>query len=401
MGVCRGRSPIIRATMSRSRMKTRTAFLLILFLGGCGKAGTPHPPVPIIPKSSTDLLVAQRGPEIVLSWSYPSLTTAGGNLQKIKQISVHRYTERLPASLAGRDPAQLLQGQLAAGMSREAALFSQVPLVTSAQFAKVNSIVDTIEGSDLPSYVAGAKVIYADEAPLQSIDGLPVRHTYAVTTVGDEGRSDFSNLISIVPLVVPTPPGGLRAEAPGAEVVLSWSAPTLSIIGTPTPSVMGYNVYRFPPEGAIQDLGSPINAAPVVETTYKDSPPYGKHRYAATAVAGVGPPLVQSEPTPTILVEFRDHVAPPSPSTLVPLVEQSAVRLLWDPIESPDFAGYKVYRFVSGRRTLLTKDVLTDSNFRDPSPTRGVQISYGVSTVDVVGNESAITRSASVLVPRD
>ena len=52
----------------------------------CGKRGDPHPPVPVIPQTTNDLNVSQRGSRVILSWSYPSLTTAGKSLGAIRKV---------------------------------------------------------------------------------------------------------------------------------------------------------------------------------------------------------------------------------------------------------------------------------------------------------------------------
>ena len=167
-----------------------------------------------------------------------------------------------------------------------------------------------------------------------------MRYTYSVVTVGESARSEPSNLVSIVPLAVPVAPANLTGTSPASEVVLSWSAPDRSISGAMEPSLLGYNIYRFPPTGEIRELGRPVNASPVTETSYRESPPYGTHRYVVTAVASLGPPVIESEPTSSVLVEFRDRFPPPPPASVVPLVEDRAVRLLWDAVEADDLAGY-------------------------------------------------------------
>src|SRR5262249_39433002 len=74
----------------------RFLILFVLALVACGKRGDPHPPIPIIPKATTDLVVAQRGSKVLLSWSYPALTTAGKNLTNIRRVTVYRTIEPLP-----------------------------------------------------------------------------------------------------------------------------------------------------------------------------------------------------------------------------------------------------------------------------------------------------------------
>jgi hypothetical protein len=382
-------------------MKRLTAIVFILFLTACGKKGDPSPPVPIIPKTTTDLSLAQRGPNILLTWSYPSLTTAGKTLSRIESIAVYRYREVLPGSLAGRDPRQLTPGETVAGAPPEVELFEKMPAVTPRQFSRVANRIDSISAENLPAFVAGAEIIYTDAPEIRAEDGLPVRYTYAVVTVGEEGRSEFSNLASIVPLQVPVPPGSMTGSAPGTEVVLTWAAPEASITGGTSPTVVGYNVYRFPATGNIAQLGAPLNASPVVETRFTDTPPYGSYRYAVTAVSAEGPPLIQSAPTNTILVEFRDRVPPPVPTSVVPLLEGTAVRLLWDPVQAGDLAGYIVYRVSgAGPRTRLTPEPVSETNFRDPAPPPGGTYTYQVSAIDSNGNESETASSAAVFIPR-
>src|ERR687892_21149 len=76
-------------------VKKLVAVALLLFVF-CGKRGDPRPPVPVIPQATSDLVVAQRAGQVILSWSYPALTTAGRSLTDVRRISIYRYVESLP-----------------------------------------------------------------------------------------------------------------------------------------------------------------------------------------------------------------------------------------------------------------------------------------------------------------
>ena len=84
--------------------KRFTTLLLALLAIGCGKRGDPTPPVPAIPQAVTDLTATQQGTSVVLTWTFPSLTTAGQALGKVEQVFIYRWIEDLPATIAGRDP---------------------------------------------------------------------------------------------------------------------------------------------------------------------------------------------------------------------------------------------------------------------------------------------------------
>src|SRR5882757_862338 len=103
--------------------------LLAVAVLACGKRGDPHPPVPVIPKATTDLLVAQRGPKVLLSWSYPSLTTAGKSMTGIKRIIVWRSVEELPAATTAA-PDSLSPAEQA--IQR----FAKIPSLAAAPFLK-------------------------------------------------------------------------------------------------------------------------------------------------------------------------------------------------------------------------------------------------------------------------
>lgn len=375
-------------------MRLKTAFLVILFLVACGKRGDPIAPVPVIPKATSDLAVAQRGSVVELSWSYPALTTSGGSLRDVSRIVVYRYVEALPPTLAGIDPRVISPGET--DTPPAIALFKDLPPVTPEQFSKLKVRLGVLDATAIPTYTVGARVLYTDSPQPSTGDGRTVRLTYAVVTQTPSGTSELSNLVSIVPLVTPEAPAGLAARGTPEAIVLTWSEARKP----GGASLVGYNVFRFVAEGSIDELGNPVNSAPVTATTFSDTPAYGSYRYVVTSVAEQGPPLVQSEPTSSVLAQFNDLMPPPLPSNVATLVESNAVRLVWDPVESPDLAGYKVYRTAGDAKTALTSSPITDTNFRDVAMIRGVSYVYSVTSVDRNGNESAPSAAPAVIVAK-
>ncbi|HXH38990.1 MAG TPA: hypothetical protein VNN08_10210 [Thermoanaerobaculia bacterium] len=375
----------------------KLAVLLLFAVVACGKRGDPHPPVPVIPKATTDLLVAQRGPKVLLSWGYPSLTTAGKSMTGIKRVVVWRAVEEPPAPQTPGSTDTPIQ------------LFAKVPILPPVKFLKVRTRVDSIEGANLPAATTGARLTYEDTPPARGSDGRPVRVTYAVVTQGTSASSDLSNLVSIVPLDVPVAPTGLSATAKREGVVLTWAAPGTSIGGAMSPPIAGYNVYRFPHGQPADEFATPVNPSPVTAATYTDNPPYGPHDYFVTALAAPGPPRIESEPSSIAGAIFKDLVAPPPPTGLTALVETGAVRLVWNPVEAPDLAGYKVYRTEGsgieqlrpvGTLPMTPIVLLTATNYRDTGVERGISYYYEVVSVDKTGNESARVKTDWVLVPK-
>src|SRR5476649_2685494 len=87
-------SSLIPSQLESATLKRRLIVFLVLVLA-CGKRGDPRPPIPVIPKATGDLVVTQRASKLILSWSYPALTTAGRTLTNIRRVSVYRYFEEI------------------------------------------------------------------------------------------------------------------------------------------------------------------------------------------------------------------------------------------------------------------------------------------------------------------
>ena len=394
-------SSLIPRRLESAPLKRFGALLMLVF-AACGKRGDPHPPIPIIPKATTDLVVAQRGAKVLLSWAYPALTTAGKNLTNVRRVVVYRAVEPLPVVQPPAVDATTTLQPIAA--------FAKVPPLTPAQFVKLRNKADSIEGANLPAATEGARLTFEDTSPLRGSDGRPVRLTYAVVTEGPNATSDLSNLASIVPLDVPVPPASLTATAKPQGVVLTWGVPTATITANGKPVVSGYNIYRLAQGEAATELTKPVSPAPVSATTYTDVPPYGTFTYFVTAVAAPGTPLIESEPSSTVNAKFKDLMPPPAPKNVSLLIETGAVRLVWDLVSVPDLAGYQVFRRegVGHENEIkeipidvpLQEKLITTPYFVDSKLGIGIAYRYAVTAIDTSGNESERVWTNWVVVPK-
>ena len=372
--------------------------VFVLTVVACGKRGDPRPPVPVIPKATSDLVVTQRANKRLLSWRYPALTTAGRSLTSVRRVTVYRYLEELPATptAPGATPAPPEPG-----VPPAIAQSTVPPQLTAAQFGKLSQRIDSIEGANLPDATVGAKLVYEDSPPVHSASGRPIRLTYAVVTETTGARSDLSNLVSITPLDVATPPVNLAAAAKPEGVVLTWSAPTTAATGNVKPAIVGYDIYRSAKGAALEQFAVPVNPSPVTRTDYTDVPPYGTYDYRVAAVAAAGPPRIESDTSPAVTATFKDLVPPPPPATVTALVETKVVRLVWDAVNVPDLAGYNIYRTEKGGRVKFTYGLpINRTYFGDESLEPGVEYVYSITAVDKSGNESTETKSQPVMVPK-
>lgn len=335
---------------------------------------------------------------MILTWSYPSLTTAGKNLTGVRRVAVWRASEELPVAAAG---------SIDTSNPQPVNLFAKIPPLTPTQFAKLRTRVDAIDASSLPTVTSGARLVYEDTPQIKTTDGRPIRQTYAVVTETASARSDLSNLAAIVTVEVPSAPSDLTADAKAKGVALSWQKPPDAKADLP-----GYNIYRRGEKESEDTLAAPINTSPVSTTTYTDTPAYGTFTYVVRAVASAGTPRIESEPSAPVTATFKDLTPPPAPASMNALIETHAVRLVWDPVTAPDLAGYMLYREEGighveqpgGIKSVgvidLIHHLINTTTYVDPDALLGISYRYAVAAVDKNGNESERVWTPWVTVPK-
>ncbi|HUP66193.1 MAG TPA: hypothetical protein VM557_13025 [Thermoanaerobaculia bacterium] len=331
----------------------------------------------------------------MLAFSYPSLTVAGTTLGDLERIRVVRWIEELPPALAGSPAGEEAPEDLPEPLR----LFSRVPPPAVQQLRRVGEEAAVLTDADIASATSGARIQIRDTPPLRAADGRPVRIHYAVVFETEHAEGQLSNIASIVPLAVPLPPRELTATPDSVGVVLAWEPPGRTIFGG-DPEIAGYNIYRDQPARSLLVLSAPLNETPVTETTWRDIPSYGNHSYLVTAVSTAGAQRIESDPAAIGDVAFLDKAAPLPPQNVLALVEEDTIRVVWDPVDVPDLAGYLVYRTTDRGTVRLTPTLLQETTFLDTRLEPFVLYVYSVSAVDANGNETAPTSGDQVFSPR-
>src|SRR5262249_44894145 len=136
--------------------------------------------------------------------------------------------------------------------------------------------------------------------------------------------------------------------------------------------------------------GDPLNTKPLTGTGFMDTTaPYGAKLVYAIRATLPNKPKIEGPPSEEAGVDYADVFPPPAPAKLDALSEASLVRLVWDPVGSPDLAGYAVFRSESGSAAVrLDTELVTDSFYNDTTAKPGHRYVYTVRAVDKAGNVS-------------
>jgi hypothetical protein len=372
--------------------------------GGCGKQGPPLPPLKNIPAPTKDLAVVQQGPRLLASLTYPTVTPAGTALGGI--VTVEVWSTALPAPGGTASP------------------------VDARSFTTLAKPLQKVTGADLTASTTGSRIdialplppVTAPAAPAAPGKGpatapktpatgtppaagtapatataaaepVPLATYFAVRTYGKNGeRSDFSNIVPVVPKAPPPAPQQVTTTPRGDGIQVDWAP----VAGT----VAGYNVYR---RGAQErSNGKPIHSGGTTEKSWLDTTAkFGQdYIYSVTALSQLQPPI-ESAIGSEHEVHYVDRFAPPSPTELVALAEAGRVRLVWRPSEADDVAGYIVYRREdeTGKLERVTAKPVESTEYLDTAVAAGKTYVYRVTAVDQAGNESGPSNEVRAAVP--
>lgn len=318
----------------------------------CGRKLPPLPPIIEVPETTTDLLAYQEDQEIVLSWSYPSLTRAGRQLTDLQRVEIWRL--ELPPG----------QEQLASGPQGEE-LRRQLMLNRGVLAAR-------LEGDGLRAATRGSQLRYAEAVPPIRAGETPSTFWYAVRSRRRDGTSSaISNIVSWQPQVAPAAITNLSARPEADGIRLTWD----HLEG------LTYVLERQAASARTWDLVAPLTLA---EPTFLDrgarQGEAWRYRVRALNKRTAGPFGQES------MVDYVD-VYPPAPvNSLLCLPEERSIRLRWDPSGEPG-VRYKVFRRTLAGTWVHLAEEATATELLDTDPPDEV-LEYAVKAMDLHGNQS-------------
>lgn len=252
------------------------AYCLLFFSLSCGKKSPPTLKAYEKPKAPSDLSVIHREDRLILSWSYPD------NLrQALKGFHVLRSGGN------GFDSIVFTPNDKNSYIDRE--------------FRENNA--------------------YRYKVVAESMKGI---------------SSDGSNIITLMPRPLPSPPNNVRFTIKNDLIEFSWDSSGKGVC---------YNIYRATEKSKYSD--NPVNRAPVCNTSYKDSAnPDAPVYYSIRALLNTD---IRDEGYASAELEVNPlHFIPSPPSDLRIVMGDDRAHLMWK--ESPEswVKGYRVYRKIEG-----------------------------------------------------
>jgi fibronectin type 3 domain-containing protein len=213
---------------------------------------------------------------------------------------------------------------------------------------------------------------------------------YAVLFVNKRNQAaGFSNQAVIRPVSIPSPPTVISAEVAQDLIRLKWLPPSENMDGSRPARIAGYNIYRS--EDPSRFSSTPVNPEPVLVPAYDDRDfQFDKtYHYAVSVVGSVINPYAESHLSDVFSTVTRDIFPPLPPQEFTAIANGDNVVLLWGASESPDVAGYRVYRVEEGATAgqPLQNELITALSCRDLRS--GGKGRYSIVAVDTHGNESA------------
>jgi hypothetical protein len=315
-------------------------------MSGCGYVGDPLPPALRIPGRVTDLQVAQQEDRIAIHFTVPELTT-----------------DHLPLKLG---KVELLAGP-----------FAQAPFNAEVWAAGAKAL-------DTSTVKPGAASV---ELTFSGWNGQEV--FFRVRVISDRGKdggwSDITRLRVIAPL---RKPDGLKPEATAQGVKLTWA-------GLREPAGVTFRIRRREGKGDATEVATAAGYEWLdTQTRYGET-----YEYSVQSLMTAEGARAESAPSDPVSIVPVDRFPPAVPAGLTALAGPSSIELSWDPNTEPDFAGYFVYRAVSGGALERLAGPLSAPSFSDKGARPGVKYSYAISAVDQTGNESPRSNAVEISMP--
>lgn len=314
-----------------------------VLLEGCAYISEPLPPLMNIPGRGENLAAVERGSNLIVHFTLPTLTTEG---QVLKQGL------RLDLRIGLKPGGQFTVASWAAGAK-------------------------AVGGGTAANGVAEYKI------PVAEWVGKEV--ALAVRIVGANGRDAGWTDLATVTVVAPVePPRDVRAAAVPEGVHLAWQS-----------TATAFAVLRRGPD---EKNYTPLGRAEKPEWTDKTAE-FGKpYSYLVMALATAGKGEAQSELSQEAAITPVDTFPPATPTGLTAVPSTSSIELVWERNTEPTLAGYRVYR-ASGSGPLEKIAETSIASYSDHQIEAGKSYRYAVTAVKKNGKESPQTTPVEAATP--
>jgi len=320
----------------------------LVFLGGCrvlgpGYIGPIQSPPLDIPVQVTDLRAIEYGGQIIAAFTISTLTTEGLELRSLRSVDLY------------------------AGQSGPGAGDPNSWYRTATHYA--------VSGS-----APGVPVRF--DFPAQAWIGKDV--VLYVRSTGPKGKLSLWSLPFTLSVIAPLQrPTDLDAKSQKDGVHLTWRG-----------AGPKYRVLR-----AVAD-GMPEQLADTDKPEYlDDTAQFGmRYQYMVLAFADEKQQSLVSDPLAMPITPV-DTFAPEVPAGITAVAGVNAIDLEWERNTESDFKGYNVFRSVDGGPFEKVAPLIEAPTYSDMSVQPGRTYRYEVSSVDLVGNESARSEPVQAALP--
>lgn len=328
-------------------------------------------PLVIVPQGVENFEVSQRGDFIILTWTNPTTYSDGTPLVRIKEIEIWKFEAQEEDSL---------------------------DKVSTEEFRKKAKLEVTIKKDEFPDYQG-----------TEDRDLLEFEYSYKYANfnrihfalrIRDWKRrgSEFSEILSIEPMIVPLPPQKLQSTLYKDRIEIRWDKPLKNIDNSSPSKVVGYNIYRIE-EG---ELPLRLNSALVKENKYSDREFLFEkvYHYFVRASSTESFPFAESSNSRMIEVAAEDIFAPAAPTGLVSLAGENFITLSWDENQEKDLLGYRVWRREESEEdyVILTPEPILGNSYVDSTVEKNRRYYYAITAQDKKGNESKGSESVSDVI---
>ena len=326
------------------------AVSLAFILCGCGYVGPVVPPSPKIPNAVTDLRVAERGSDLVITFTTPSRTVDNLAISKFSDIELRIGPDIRPMNM-DRWMASSREFDLPLPQPNEKDVARPVPITYTTPAA----------------------------------DWKDQQIAVAVRTAVKKNEKNYSNWSNVQHL----------------EVLPPLAAPTVNV--TPTPegykltwndegAGISYKVFRQgAPDQAPVQIGT-SDRPEYVDTSAQYGTPY---IYSVVAAKNTAESLSSNK----VPVNAPDIYAPATPTGVTALATGDSIELSWHRSSEPDLQGYFVYRSANGGPFERVGALTNLPAYTDLKVQHSVTYRYEVSAIDRTHNESDKSAPVEVTFP--